>query len=213
MTNDVPVDYDVLTPEEYLLDPPSTVWQGLLLADHAAWLDTRETEIVRMAEEAAREVGPEIPREAWLGLYSPASQLEAESPEGLGVAHSIFRRAEGLAEWTSLRVSVSADEVAAVFGAAHFVRELLQRLPSEVKEDMKAAARANATLEDVRATARDPPAARDRRGDYETRRRRRDRLLQGRSRKPRPAASSAAGSRGEGQHERRASHKASYSRY
>lgn len=143
-------DRALLATQEYLLDPPQSVWRGLLNADHATWLDIRDLEIVRLTQERAREYGEAITREAWLGLYSPASPLKSDPPSGMLVSHSIFARAGELEEWSALRASVGADEVAAAFGAAHFVRELIDRLPEEVQEKMKEAERAQQALQGLR---------------------------------------------------------------
>ena len=142
---------DLLTSEEYLLDPPDTVWEDLLKADHAAWLGVQDMEVVRAAEERTRPYGTDLTREAWLGLYSPASRLCSQTPEGMAVSHSIFQRAERMDEWKSLRTSIGADEIAAAFGAAHFAKELIQKLPPEVKERMQEAQRARDALSDVLA--------------------------------------------------------------
>ena len=142
---------DLLTSEEYLLDPPETVWEDILKADHAAWLGVQDMEVMRAAEERTRPFGRDLAREAWLGLYSPASRLTGQAAEGMAVAHSIFQRAERMDEWKTMRTSIGADEIAAAFGAAHFAKELIAKLPSEVKEKMREAQRAQDDLSDVRA--------------------------------------------------------------
>ena len=68
-------DYDLLTASEYLLDPPESIWQDILNVDHAAWLETREMEVLQQAEARTREVAKNITREAWLGLYSPGNPI------------------------------------------------------------------------------------------------------------------------------------------
>jgi len=142
---------DLLTSEEYLLDPPSTVWEDLLKADHAAWLEVKDMEVLRATEERTRAFGSDLAREAWLGLYSPASPISGQAPEGMAVAHSIFQRAERMDEWKALRTSIGADEIAAAFGAAHFAKELIEKLPSEVREKMRQAQQAQDDLSGVRA--------------------------------------------------------------
>jgi uncharacterized protein with von Willebrand factor type A (vWA) domain len=151
MSDHDPTHADLLTDEEYLLDPPATVWEDLLNADHAAWLGVQDMDVLRAADELTRPYGSDLTREAWLGLYSPASQLFSEAPEGTAVAHSIFRRAERMDEWKALRASIGADEIAAAFGAAHFARELIERLPPEVKERMQESQRARDVLSELKA--------------------------------------------------------------
>jgi uncharacterized protein with von Willebrand factor type A (vWA) domain len=151
MSGREPFPADLLTYEEYLLDPPDTVWEGLLKADHAAWLGVQSMDVVRAAEERTRAFGRDLTREAWLGLYSPASQLCGQAPEGMAVPHSIFQRAERMGEWKALRSSMGCDEIAAAFGAAHFARELIARLPPEVKQKMQEAQRAHDALSEVQA--------------------------------------------------------------
>ncbi len=140
-------EYSDLSGDEYLLDPPESVWEDILLVDHASWVEVRDMEVIRRAEERTRPYGEGVTREAWLGLYSPAAGLRPRPPEGMEVPHAIFRRAGELEEWRGLRASVGADEVAAAFGAAHFARELVARLPAEVKGAMR---EAQGALEAVR---------------------------------------------------------------
>jgi uncharacterized protein with von Willebrand factor type A (vWA) domain len=151
MSGSEPFPADLLTYEEYLLDPPATVWEGLLKADHAAWLGVHSMDVVRAAEERTRAFGRDLTREAWLGLYSPASQLCGQAPEGMAVPHSIFQRAERMGEWKALRSSIGCDEIAAAFGAAHFARELIAKLPPEVIRKMQEAQRARDALSEVQA--------------------------------------------------------------
>jgi uncharacterized protein with von Willebrand factor type A (vWA) domain len=151
MSDHDPTHADLLTDEEYLLDPPATVWEDLLNADHAAWLGVQDMDVLCAAEECTRPYGSDLTREAWLGLYSPASRLCSEAPEGTAVAHSIFRRAERMDEWKALRSSIGADEIAAAFGAAHFARELIERLPPEVKEGMQESQRSRDVLSELKA--------------------------------------------------------------
>jgi uncharacterized protein with von Willebrand factor type A (vWA) domain len=136
---------------EYLLDPPPSVWEELLLLDHAVWLDVSGLEILRKTENQSTQYGRSLTREAWLGLYSAASPLGKQPPDGTEVAHSLFRRAEEMAEWNSLRRTADGDSIAAAFGAGHFVGELINRLPEEVKEEMAAAESAGAETETLQA--------------------------------------------------------------
>jgi uncharacterized protein with von Willebrand factor type A (vWA) domain len=128
-----------LDSEVYLLDPPETVWDRLLLLDHAAWFEHKDMEVLIKAAERTAPISREIPREAWLGLYASASPLKPASPQGEAVLHSLFRQAEELPEWKRLRLMVGMDPIAAAFGAAHFVTDLIDKLPPEVKETMEAA--------------------------------------------------------------------------
>ncbi len=141
----------LLASEEYLLDPPETVWEDILKADHAAWLEVRDMDVLKAAEKRTQAYGSDLTPEAWLGLYSPASRLRGEAPEDMRVAHSIFQRAERMEEWKSLRPTIGADEIAAAFGAGHFAKELIDRLPPEVKERMQQAQRALEDLLDLEA--------------------------------------------------------------
>jgi hypothetical protein len=84
-------------------------------------------------------------------LYSPASQLSGQVPEGMAAPHSIFQRAERMGEWKALRSSIGCDEIAAAFGAAHFARELIAKLPPEVRQKMQEAQRARDALSDLQA--------------------------------------------------------------
>jgi len=137
----------------YILDPPDTVWEGVLTIDHATWLEVEDLEVVRRANERVERYGHGITREAWLGLYASMNPLKRTPPEGMEVAHGIFGRAERMPEWTSLRASVVADEIAAAFGAAHFAGELIDRLPPEIKERMERARRAQDDLRELRTRA------------------------------------------------------------
>ena len=151
MSGREPFPADPVTYEEYLLDPPASVWEGLLKADHAAWLGVQSMDVMRAAEERTRAFGRDLTREAWLGLYSPASQLCGQAPDGMAVPHSIFQRAERVGEWKALRSSIGCDEIAAAFGAAHFARELITKLPPEVRQKLQEAQRARDALSDVQA--------------------------------------------------------------
>jgi len=139
-----------LTHVEYLLDPPDTIWEGVLMMDHATWLEVKDLEVIRQAEERVHEYRHEITREAWLGLYASANALRRIPPDGMEIAHSIFSRAAQMPEWDALRRSIVADEIAAAFGAAHFSSELINRLPPEVKEKMEHAQQARNKLEELR---------------------------------------------------------------
>jgi len=130
-------DVTDLDAEVYLLSPPETVWNYVLLVDHATWFDFKDMEVLKMAQDQTREFGEDIPREAWLGLYAPTNPLKKVSPEGMNVTHSIFKRAGDMPEWQRLRSCVNMDPVAAAFGAAHFSVELISKLPPEVKEKMQ----------------------------------------------------------------------------
>lgn len=157
-----------LSRAEYLLDPPASVWEDLLLLDHAAWLDISDMELLHKTESQCAQYGCSLPRETWLGLYSAASPLSEHPSEEMEVAHSLFRRAEGMAEWTSLRRTANGDAIAAAFATGHFVRELIARLPEEVKQEMAASESAGAEAEAVGAErqmleAMLEPAAADRR--------------------------------------------------
>lgn len=144
------MDYlDTLDAEVYLLDPPPTVWERVLLLDHATWFENKDLEVLQLAAEKAREFSRDIPREAWLGLYASANPLKDVSPPGMGIVHSLFRRAEDLPEWRRLRMTAGMDPLASAFGAAHFVVDLMDRLPPEVKEAMHAAQQARDRVHDL----------------------------------------------------------------
>jgi uncharacterized protein with von Willebrand factor type A (vWA) domain len=81
--------------------------------------------------------GDDIPREAWLGLYSPNNPLKGIPPTGMEVVHSIFKRAERMPEWKRLRASIEMDPLACAFGAAYFSKDLISKLPEDVKEKME----------------------------------------------------------------------------
>ncbi|MGA9531516.1 MAG: hypothetical protein WBR18_02265 [Anaerolineales bacterium] len=136
---------------EYLLDPPPSVWQELLLLDHAAWLDISELEILRKTENQCTRYGNSLAREAWLGLYSAASPLRKLPPEGTEVAHALFRRAQKMPEWISLRQTADGDAIAAAFATGHFVHVPMDRLPEEVKKEMAEAESAGAEAETLEA--------------------------------------------------------------
>jgi len=140
-----------LTHVGYILDPPDTIWKGVLKMDHATWLEVKDLVVIQQAEERVHECSHEITREAWLGLYASTNPLRRIPPSGMEVAHSIFSRADQMPEWESLRTSIVADEIAAAFGAAHFSSELINRLPPEVKEKMERAKQAQDKLEELRA--------------------------------------------------------------
>jgi uncharacterized protein with von Willebrand factor type A (vWA) domain len=140
-----------LSKAEYLLDPPPSVWEDLLLLDHAAWLEINAMDILQKTESQCAQHGRSLPREAWLGLYSAASPLCEKPPDGTEVAHSLFRRAERMAEWASLRRTADGDAIAATFATGHFVTELIDRLPEEVKQEMEAAESAAAEGDSARA--------------------------------------------------------------
>lgn len=136
------MDQTTLDSEVYLFDPPETVWDRVLLLDHAAWFEHRDMAVLRQAAERTEAISREVPREAWLGLYASANPIKPTPPQGMAVLHSLFRRAEELPEWKRLRLVVGMDPIAAAFGAAHFVTDLIDKLPPEVKEAMEAAQRA-----------------------------------------------------------------------
>ncbi|MCX6072676.1 MAG: hypothetical protein NTU91_17785 [Chloroflexi bacterium] len=131
-----------LDAEAYLFEPPETVWDRVLIQDHATWLDHKDMEALVRAAERTRAVNCDIPREAWIGLYASGNPLKLAPPPGMAVLHSLFRRAQELPEWGCLRLAVGMDPIAAAFGAAHFATELIDKLPPEVKEPMETAQRA-----------------------------------------------------------------------
>jgi len=131
-----------LDAEAYLFDPPETVWDRVLILDHATWLDHKEMDVLVRAAERTQAVNCDIAREAWMGLYASNNPLKPAPPQGMAVLHSLFRRAEELPEWGRLRLAVGMDPIAAAFGAAHFATELIDKLPPEVKEAMATAQRA-----------------------------------------------------------------------
>ena len=138
-----------LESEVYLFDPPETVWDRVLLLDHAAWFEYKDMPVLLKAAEKTRPISREVPREAWLGLYASANPLKPVPPEGEAVLHSLFRRAEELPEWKRLRLMVGMDPIAAAFGAAHFVTDLIDKLPPEVKEAMGVAQQAQDQVQNM----------------------------------------------------------------
>ena len=131
-----------LEAEAYLFEPPETVWDHVLLLDHASWFEHKDMDVLNKAAERTQAVSREIPREAWMALYASGNPLKSAPPQGMAVLHSLFRRAEELPEWSRLRLAVGMDPIAAAFGAAHFATELIDKLPPEVKEAMETAQRA-----------------------------------------------------------------------
>ena len=144
------MDYTTaLDAEVYLFDPPETIWDRVLLLDHGTWFEHKDMEVLHKAAERTDAVSRDIPREAWMGLYASANPLTTAPPQGMSVLHSIFKRAEELPEWKRLRVTVGMDPIAAAFGAAHFVTELMDRLPPEVKEVMESAQQDRDRVQDL----------------------------------------------------------------
>ena len=143
------MDQTTLDSEVYLFDPPETVWDRVLLLDHAAWFENKDMEVLLKAADRTESISREIPREAWLGLYASANPLKPAPPQGEAVLHSLFRRAEELPEWKRLRLMVEMDPIAAAFGAAHFVTDLIDKLPPEVKKAMEAAQRAQDRVQNL----------------------------------------------------------------
>jgi uncharacterized protein with von Willebrand factor type A (vWA) domain len=139
MSETISSDESALDAEEYLLDPPETVWEGVLLVDHLSFLDIKDLEVMARAQEATSQYGVCIPREAWMGLYAPMSPLKKVVSDSMHVAKSIFQRAGEMPEWKRLQSSAGMDPVAAAFGAAHFSKELINNLPPEVKDRMQEA--------------------------------------------------------------------------
>lgn len=140
---------NILDSEVYLFDPPETVWDRLLLMDHAAWFEHKDMEVLLKAAERTDSISRDIPREAWLGLYASSNPLKPAPPQGEAVLHSLFHRAEDLNEWKRLRLMVGMDPVAAAFGAAHFVTDLIDKLPPEVKEAMQASQQAKDRIQNL----------------------------------------------------------------
>lgn len=138
-----------LESEVYLFDPPETVWERVLTLDHAAWFEHKDMQVLVKAAERTQSVSREIPREAWLGLYAPANPLKQVPPAGEAVLHSLFHRAEALPEWKRLRLMVGMDPVAAAFGAAHFVTDLIDKLPPELRQPMEAAQQAQDQMQNL----------------------------------------------------------------
>ena len=144
------MDYTTaLDAEVYLFDPPETIWDRVLLLDHGTWFEHKDMEVLQKAAERTDAVSRNIPREAWLGLYASANPLKLAPPQGMSVLYSIFKRAEELPEWKRLRVTVGMDPIAAAFGAAHFVTDLMDRLPPEVKEAMESAQQDRDRVQDL----------------------------------------------------------------
>lgn len=143
---------DVLTTldaEVYLFDPPETIWDRVLLLDHGTWFEHKDMEVLQQAVERTSAVSRDIPREAWMGLYASANPLKPVPPQGMTILHSLFKRAEELPEWERLRMMVGMDPIAAAFGSAHFVADLMDRLPTEVKEAMESAQQDRDRVQDL----------------------------------------------------------------
>ena len=141
--------YADLSSAEYLLDPPESVWEGVLSMDHATWLEIKDLDVIERTGNHVQAYGRDLTREAWLGLYSSTNPIKGQPPDGMEVTHSIFDRAQQIPEWNALRSSIVADEIAAAFGAAHFARELIDKLPPEVKEKMEESQRVRDVLNDL----------------------------------------------------------------
>jgi uncharacterized protein with von Willebrand factor type A (vWA) domain len=139
MSETISPDESTLDAEEYLLDPPETVWEGVLLVDHISFLDVKDLDVMARAQEATSQYGVCIPREAWMGLYAPTNPLKKDVSDSMHTAKSIFKRAGRMPEWKRLQSSAGMDPVAAAFGAAHFSKELIDNLPPEVKDKMEEA--------------------------------------------------------------------------
>jgi uncharacterized protein with von Willebrand factor type A (vWA) domain len=139
MTDIISSDLSTLDAEEYLIDPPETVWEDVLLVDHISFLDIKDLEIMARAQEATNQYSESIPREAWMGLYAPINPLKKTVSDSMCVAKNIFQRAIEMPEWKRLQSCAGMDPVAAAFGAAHFSKELINNLPPEVKDRMEEA--------------------------------------------------------------------------
>jgi hypothetical protein len=80
MSGREPFPADLLTYEEYLLDPPATVWEGLLrpIMPHGwesrAWM--------WYARRGARALGRDLTREAWLVSTHPPASFAVRFPGG-----------------------------------------------------------------------------------------------------------------------------------
>lgn len=125
----------------YLLEPQPTVWAGVLAADHLAWRDVQDLEVLALASEQAATPG--VVREAWYGLYAVHAGLAPSRPVRAALT-ALFHRAEGLPEWQRLQLSTKNDPLAAAFGAAHFAAELLDRLTPAARDALQAASQAGA---------------------------------------------------------------------
>ncbi|MCJ7566072.1 MAG: hypothetical protein MUO58_00835, partial [Anaerolineales bacterium] len=134
MTDIISSDLSTLDAEEYLIDPPETVWEDVLLVDHISFLDIKDLEVMARAQEATHQYSECIPREAWMGLYAPINPLKKTVSDSMCVAKNIFQRAKEMPEWKRLQSCAGMDPVAAAFGAAHFSKELINNLPPEVKD-------------------------------------------------------------------------------
>ena len=78
-----------LSQVEYLLDPPDTVWEGILSIDHATWLEVKELKVIEQAEERVRPYSTDLTREAWLGLYASSNPLMRTPPAGMKIPHVV----------------------------------------------------------------------------------------------------------------------------
>jgi len=125
--------------EAYMLNIPTSVWDELFNIDHGTWLEIRDMKLLADAEKITNDIARDVPREAWLGIYTANTPLTNMPAEGMAITHSLFRRALELPEWDRLRKMAGMDPVASVYATAYFVKDLIDKLPPEVKQAMQMA--------------------------------------------------------------------------
>ena len=138
-----------------------TVWDNLLNSDRAAWDSVKDEDVIEESRGTCDWYSEGLMEQAFYGLYDPLAELSPVPPEGLEAESVLLHRAMEMDEYLSLRDEVYSDRMASMLATAAFSKELLERLPEDVKKDMEE--NRQAAQEAKEAQEKDPsdPAARE----------------------------------------------------
>ena len=138
-----------------------TVWDNLLNSDRAAWDSVKDEDVIEESRGTCDRYSECLMEQAFYGLYDPLAELSPVPPDGLEAESGLLHRAMEMDEYLSLRDEVYSDRMASMLATAAFSKELLERLPEDVKKDMEE--NRQAAQEAKEAQEKDPsgPAAQE----------------------------------------------------
>ena len=114
-----------------------TIWENLLNSDRSAWDSVKDEEVIEESRSECDRYSQNLMEQAFYGLYDPLAELSDVPPQGMEVENSLLNKAMDMEEYLSLRDEVYSDKMASMLATAAFSRELLSKLPEDVKKDME----------------------------------------------------------------------------
>ena len=114
-----------------------TIWENLLNSDRSAWESVKDEDVIEESRGECDRYSEKLMEQAFYGLYDPLADLSEIPPEGMEVESGLLRKAMDMDEYQSLRDEVYSDRMASMLATAAFSKELLSKLPEDVKQDLE----------------------------------------------------------------------------